>query len=172
MSIKIHLEPGKYYHIYNHAIGNDVLFKSDTDYNNFIYKYIKYISPIVYTISYCLMPNHFHFCIRIKEYEEIDNIPDKYKNNVAIKAGIFRCFSHFFNSYAQSYNNKYDRMGGLFISNFKRKEVTTDNDIRRLVYYIHNNPVEEEIVENPEDYLYSSAGNYCGRIGLMEVIVI
>jgi hypothetical protein len=33
--------------------------------------------------------------------------------------------------------------------------------------YIHNNPVEEEIVSNPEDYLYSSATDYAGKRGLI-----
>lgn len=33
--------------------------------------------------------------------------------------------------------------------------------------YIHNNAVEEGIVENPEDYLYSSVRNYTGLKGLI-----
>lgn len=38
--------------------------------------------------------------------------------------------------------------------------------------YIHMNPVRQDIVEKPEDYLYSSARNYCGREGLIDVIVL
>ena len=38
--------------------------------------------------------------------------------------------------------------------------------------YIHNNPVEEGIVFRAEDYLYSSAANYAGEKGLLDVIVI
>jgi putative transposase len=37
--------------------------------------------------------------------------------------------------------------------------------------YIHNNPVEDMIVNNPEDYLFSSARNYVDMNNLMEVIV-
>jgi hypothetical protein len=33
---------------------------------------------------------------------------------------------------------------------------------QRLLY-IHNNPVVAGIVRYPEDYLFSSAGNYAGR---------
>jgi len=36
--------------------------------------------------------------------------------------------------------------------------------------YIHNNPVRAGIVENPEDYLYSSARNYADLNGILEVI--
>jgi putative transposase len=35
--------------------------------------------------------------------------------------------------------------------------------------YIHDNPVKEGLVEKPEDYLYSSARNYAGMKGLLEV---
>lgn len=35
--------------------------------------------------------------------------------------------------------------------------------------YIHNNPVEEEIGSHAEDYLYSSAMDYAGRKGLVEI---
>lgn len=37
--------------------------------------------------------------------------------------------------------------------------------------YIHNNPVKAGWVEKPEEWLYSSARDYCGMKGLMEVDV-
>lgn len=42
---------------------------------------------------------------------------------------------------------------------------------REKLDYIHMNPVRQEIVDQPEYYLYSSARNYCGEEGLLEVIV-
>jgi REP element-mobilizing transposase RayT len=36
--------------------------------------------------------------------------------------------------------------------------------------YIHNNPVEAGIVEKPEDYLYSSARDYYGLPGKIEIL--
>ena len=38
--------------------------------------------------------------------------------------------------------------------------------------YIHLNPVRQEFVDRPEDYPYSSARNYAGRQGLIDVIVV
>lgn len=38
--------------------------------------------------------------------------------------------------------------------------------------YVHNNPVEVGIVEKPEDYLYSSARNYFGLPGLIDIILV
>jgi REP element-mobilizing transposase RayT len=37
--------------------------------------------------------------------------------------------------------------------------------------YIHNNPVEEMIVEKPEDYLFSSARSYTDRHGLLDIVM-
>ena len=36
--------------------------------------------------------------------------------------------------------------------------------------YTHNNPVEAGFVEKPEDYLYSSARDYAGKKGSIEII--
>ena len=38
--------------------------------------------------------------------------------------------------------------------------------------YIHNNPVRAGVVWNPEDYLYSSAIDYSGENGLLEITYI
>lgn len=43
---------------------------------------------------------------------------------------------------------------------------------RQKLDYIHNNPVRQEIVARPEDYPYSSARDYCGEKGLVDVIVM
>ena len=66
------LEPCKIYHIYNHAVGEANLFRSDKNYDYFLKKYAQYISPICNTYAYCLMPNHFHFMMRVKEEQELE----------------------------------------------------------------------------------------------------
>ena len=38
--------------------------------------------------------------------------------------------------------------------------------------YIHYNPVVAGIVEKPEDYLYTSARDYCGLPGLIDIILV
>ncbi len=52
------------------------------------------------------------------------------------------------------------------------KEIHTNDFLFQKLNYIHDNPVRAEIVEFPEDYLYSSARNYAGKKGLLEVIVL
>ena len=60
------LEPDKFYHIYNHANGNDKLFREEKNYHFFMQKIEKYIVPCCDIHSYCLIPNHFHFAVRVK----------------------------------------------------------------------------------------------------------
>ncbi len=36
--------------------------------------------------------------------------------------------------------------------------------------YVHNHPVNNQIVEMPEEYLYSSAKDYCGKKWLVKII--
>ncbi len=38
--------------------------------------------------------------------------------------------------------------------------------------HIHNNPVVDKIVENPEDYIFSSARNYADLDSELEVFIL
>ncbi len=38
--------------------------------------------------------------------------------------------------------------------------------------YIHNNPVRNGLVKNPEDYVYSSAGFYADQECLLKIIPV
>ncbi len=68
--MKISLESDKYYH----ANGKEDLFLNDDNHHFFLKRYANFINPIADTFAYCLMPNHFHFAIRIKSEEEIERI--------------------------------------------------------------------------------------------------
>lgn len=48
-------------------------------------------------------------------------------------------------------------------------ELDNNETIEQKINYIHLNPVEDLIVERPEDYLYSSARNYAGMDGVLDV---
>lgn len=44
--------------------------------------------------------------------------------------------------------------------------------LQERILYVHENPVRDKIVARPEDYLYSSAIDYSGKKGLVNVTVI
>ena len=143
----IPLENGKYYHIYNRGINSDILFKENDNYNYFLKLYETHIDPIVETFAWCLMKNHFHFLIRIKEIEEI---------TAEIKILPSQSFSNLFNAYTKAFNKKYNRHGALFERPFRRKWVNYDSYFQNLIVYIHNNPVHHNICDNPLEYAWSS----------------
>jgi len=66
---------GNQYHIYNRGINSCNLFNETSNYEHFLELYEKYISPVANTYAWVLMPNHFHFLVRIKE-----NVIYKYSN--------------------------------------------------------------------------------------------
>ena len=65
------LQSDCFYHIYNRANGNELIFLKNENYRFFLQQYKKYILPIADTFCYCLMPNHFHFLVRIKSQEQL-----------------------------------------------------------------------------------------------------
>jgi putative transposase len=55
-------------------------------------------------------------------------------------------------------------------SEFHPIELSSNDMLDQRLRYIHNNPVEEGVVYEAEDYLYSSAADYGkGRKGLLEI---
>jgi len=89
--IKSHkLEQGYFYHIYNRGNNSEVLFKEKDNYIYFLQLLRKYISPIADVYCYCLLNNHFHLLIRVKENQL--GISEKNPGQM---------FSNFFNSYTK-----------------------------------------------------------------------
>ncbi|MBL0342861.1 MAG: hypothetical protein IPP71_19440 [Bacteroidetes bacterium] len=68
------LKPNKLYHIFNHANGKDKLFKEERNYPFFMKKIEKWILPCCDIHAYCLIPNHFHFAMKIKSEKELSTI--------------------------------------------------------------------------------------------------
>jgi REP element-mobilizing transposase RayT len=103
------------------------------------------------------MPNHIHFLIRIKtEGELVEAFPNLDPNlqgfkNLGgcnpIEKRISQQFSNLFNSYTKAFNKMYERKGSLFIPNFKRKKIETDQHLTNIIHYIHANPVHHGFVE-------------------------
>ncbi len=149
------LDFGKIYHIYNKAIGNELLFRNEDDYFFFLRKLEKYILPIACVYSYCLIPNHFHFLVYTKPEDEVKQRltekPFKKERNP-----LHQSFSNFFNSYSKPYNKAHNRMGRLFLYPFKRILVEKEDYLLCLINYIHRNPIHHGIVKNFSDWKYSS----------------
>ncbi len=151
------LEPGYTYHIYNRANGSEPLFVSNANYRFFLEKYNYYISPLVNTFCYCLMPNHFHFLVEVKSREELFKAFPKFQTLEKLDPNhLSKQFSNFFSSYTQAFNKLMGRKGSLFMKNFNRKKITDEKYLLKLIHYIHYNPVEAGLAIQPGEWKYSS----------------
>jgi putative transposase len=146
------LKEGGIYHLYNRGINSEDLFKERKDYYFFLDKYVKYCSGVLETYSYALLKNHFHFLVGVKE----NAIEPRRDGKGTIRLNASRQLSHFFNSYAQTVNNAYDRHGKLFEEPFKRKLVDSENYFTSLVYYIHFNPQHHFFVKDFREWEFTS----------------
>ena len=147
------LEPNIIYHVYNRGNNGERIFIEERNYEYFMQLYDKYISPIADTFAYCLMPNHFHFLIRIKENQERGSFEEPRSSDP-----ISKQFATFFGTYSKAINKAYSRTGRLFEDRFKRKPVTNDRYFRTLVTYIHQNPQRHGLIDDFRDWPYSSFG--------------
>jgi putative transposase len=145
-------EPDKFYHIFNRGINGSDLFREHDNYAHFLRLYEKYLSPVADTYAWCLMRNHFHLLLKVREEKEMNPVNNNNRNRVS------QAFSNLFNAYTKAVNKRYGRTGSLFEKNFHRIEVSTEPYLRSLVVYIHNNPVHHGFCDYLWDYPWSSYG--------------
>jgi hypothetical protein len=159
---------GTFYHIYNRGNNHENIFVQERNYAYFLSLWWKHISPIAETWAYCLLRNHFHAAVYIKNKQEL--IP----NLTGLKASTppeviaggdlsgfkikepSQYFSNFFNAYARGVNIAVQRTGALFERPFKRIPVESAAYLMRLIIYIHQNPQTHRFAEDFRAWNYSS----------------
>ena len=128
--------------------------------------------------AFVVMSNHIHLLLR-SEKAELSNTIKEFKSFTAKK--ILEAIN-------TEQESRKEWMLNLFefsAKQHKRNEqyqVWTHENHAETVYgnrfmdtkinYIHENPVRAGIVEKAEDYLYSSARNYAGLDGVLDVILV
>ncbi|WP_084370450.1 hypothetical protein [Reichenbachiella faecimaris] len=141
-------QPDIFYHLVNHAVGDESLFRTDENYHYFLRKYAYYISSVSDTVCYCLMPNHIHIRIRTHS-EEVLQKHQKYKGD--FHKLIMQQISNLLNAYTKAYNKKYERKGALWVDYTKRFEIETDRHLTTVINYIHQNPIKHGFTQNLND---------------------
>jgi len=145
----------QYYHIYNRGNNGEILFREERNYPYFLKLFAQYIEPVAETYAYCLMPNHFHFLVRIKDWQSSEDCqscpPDDCRSLAASHA-----FANLFSTYTKAFNKAYQRTGSLFEKPFRRILVHNDRYFSTLVIYIHHNPQKHGFVDDFRNWPYSS----------------
>lgn len=135
-----------YYHIYNRGNNKAPIFFEDDNYIFFLNQFKNYVAPFCDVYSYCLMPNHFHFFLKTKD-------------KLFFEKGI----KNFFISYSKAINKRYNRVGSLFQGRYKASEITSNSYYTTIISYIHQNPVAAGLVNNMDEYKYSSYMAYLSK---------
>lgn len=149
------LIPGSYFHIYNRGLNSRKVFFERENCRYFLQQYEKYVSPFVQTFAYCLLNNHFHFLVQVKEERVIQQVCGD-ENQKPLYWYVSNAFSSWLKSYTQAVNKRYLFTGPVFERPFKRIEVNSDEYFTRLVTYIHQNPVKHCVRKEFETYPFSS----------------
>jgi len=153
MKYQDELHFGNIYHIYNRGNNSEALFKEERNYYYFLDLYKRYIHPIAHLYAYCLLPTHFHFMLRIKEWDNIENC-------IHNQSQIWMQFRTFLGTYTKAINKTYNRSGHLFEGRYSRKIVQKDEYFYRLIVYIHQNPENHGIVLDHKNWPFSSYNAY------------
>lgn len=168
------LVTGEIYHLFNRGITGLQTFTNDGDYSRFTNTFKYYLSiptPIRFSnfirlpesrknelldqittdtrvdiLTYCLMPNHFHFLLK----QKLDHGLSDYLRLIT-------------NSYTRYFNTKNHRVGPIFQGRFKAVRITNEQQLLHVSRYIHLNPYSAGLISRPadlENYPYSSFPEY------------
>jgi len=133
----------KIYHVIARGNEKKDIFLDDEDKSKFIQIITNKKKKNEYILfAYCLMNNHLH--LLLKEQED----------------GISRIMRRINTAYAYYFNKKYNRVGHVFQGRFKSEPVENDSYLISVIRYIHNNPVKAKIVNQPQQYRWSSYSLY------------
>ncbi|MEQ8928125.1 MAG: transposase [Fulvivirga sp.] len=138
----------------------------------------KYKGLVVY--AWCIMTNHVHLIISSEDGFKQEDILRDLKKHTSKK--LIKLIKD------NPQESRKNWMLWLFSSAGKRNsnnkdfqfwqqdnhpiELNSNEMMDQKLTYIHNNPVEAGIVDEAENYLYSSARDYSGRTGMIKISFI
>lgn len=176
-----------------HLVSGDVYFITSTvvDWVD-IFTRPRYKQIIIDSLKYCqenkglvifawvLMTNHLHMIVRSKSENTVADIVRDFKKFTSKKI-LSTLLADEHESRKEWMLNRFEYNGrnDKKIKNYRfwredyHPELLYSLDFfRQKLNYVHMNPVRQEIVEHPEDYVYSSASCYAGDKGLLDVEVV
>lgn len=133
------------YHIILRGVNKRIIFESERDYAAFFQTLCFYRTECKYQIlAFCLMDNHVHLLLHFDE--DGDDISLSMKKIE--------------DKFIWWYNKRHERCGHLFQERFKSEPVDDDTYLLRVFRYIHQNPLKAGIVNNLDEYKWSSFSDY------------
>lgn len=163
---------GTFFHIYNRGNNRENMFLQERNYAYFMDLWWQHIQPVAETWAYCLLKNHFHAAVYIRNREDLTGLRGT-RTNKAVRVAIgsnssgplgdlsglkppSQYFSNFFNAYSRGVNIATKRTGALFERPFKRKPVESTSYFMQLIVYIHQNPQKHHFTADFRTWNHSS----------------
>ncbi len=140
------LQPESLYHIYNRGNNQQRIFLEEKNYAFFLRKAQNEFADQLDFLTYCLMPNHFHFLVYTKP--EFDSLM------------FTNALRTLLSSYTRALQKQEKFTGSLFQQNSKAKELTTNEYAASCFHYIHQNPYRARLTNKIEDWPYHSFNEY------------
>lgn len=129
--------------------------------------------------AWCLMSNHLHLVASAAKNRKLSHIVRDFKKFTA-KEIIEWCergnesrkdwmlYRFAYNAMFRKNVEKYH----VWDDDNHAMELNTPELLWQKIHYTHNNPVRAMIVDEVQEYLFSSARDYAGMKGLVDVIVL
>jgi REP element-mobilizing transposase RayT len=123
--------------------------------------------------AWCIMTNHVHLIAKAEGKNSLQDILRDFKKYTS-KAVFKAIADNEFESRREMLLKHFSSLEGIrfWRSDNNPAELWSNAVITQKLNYIHQNPVEEGLVFRAEDYVYSSAVDYAGEKGLLDVFVI
>ena len=127
--------------------------------------------------AYCIMSSHMHMLCKAGEDSLLSNIIRDFKTHTSKK--IIETILEYPKSRREwmldyfkkaCEHLKRNQNYKVWQNGYHAEQVYSNKFIKQKIEYIHNNPVAEKLVANPEDYVFSSARNYAGLDSEIEII--
>jgi len=162
-------EPGKLYHVFNQGNNQQPIFFGRDNYIFFLNKMRLHLNNHCEIIAWCLMPNHFHWLIKVSDDYPVANANEIQTDNMVtpVVYPLNRGISTLLSSYTKAVNKSNNMSGALFRSRTKAlllndEEQESDNYPLICFLYIHQNPFRAGLVNRLDSWKFSSYKDYAG----------
>jgi putative transposase len=132
---------GGIFHLWARRVDRWPLFIDEDDYRRYVAILGETVAEYEWLLlSFCLMPNHVHMLIELRE------------------ANLSKGMQSLQSRYVQYFNERHGRDGTLFERRFNSRHVADALYFLTVAQYIEQNPVKAALCSTPEEWPWSARG--------------
>jgi putative transposase len=138
--------PGATYHVYCRVARGEFVFDEPNEVTEFV-EIARQVRDLDgwKILAWCLMANHYHLVTTT------GSVP------------LWRSMARLQRRVARGFNRRRGYLGRLWQSRYRARVIDSNDYFRQVISYVHLNPVEAGIVEDPADHPHSGHNEILGR---------